>query len=212
MVDAELIKDFFKLLNKEKIKYVLIKNDEDLIPEQVKDGDDVDILVHPKDYDFFLEVMKKNKYIRLPGESKKYFFVYKMKADIYLKKKKAFFHAYEKLSCVSFTNMGLSKLPLDTWIQEKIWSTRIWDNEKKWWIMEDKIILLYLITRSIFDKKEFRKRYIKEIELREYILDTIEFKEMCHLVFFKFTNKLIELLKQKKYSEINITYQQFCNY
>lgn len=212
MVEAKLIRDFFELLNNKGVRYVLIKNDRNLIPEFVKDGDDIDILIHPQNYDYFIKLMFENNYIRLPGESHKYFFVYKLKPDIYLEKDGAFFHAYDKLSCVSFTNMGKSKIPLDNFIQDYIWKTCIWDKEKKWWIMEDRVILLYLIIRSVLDKKEFRKKYIEEIKLRSNFLDDIKFKEMCNLVFFKFTDNLIELLKIEKYDEIILKYQHFCDY
>lgn len=212
MVNPKIIEEFFELLNSHNIKYVLIKNDRNLIPNFVKLGDDIDILVHPNDYNFFVDVMKNNGYNRLPGESKKYFFVYKLKADIYLQKKEAFFHAYDKLSCISFTNMGKSRIPLDNYIQNCIWETRKWDKQKKWWIMDDKIILLYLIVRSLLDKRMFREKYIEEIKLRNYLLDDSEFKKICSLVFFKFTNTLIELLKNEKYESIFKEYQHFCDY
>lgn len=76
MVNPEEIKAFFALLNQEKLNYVLLKNDLDEIPYAVKDGDDVDILIHPEDYETFLKVCKENGYQRFPGESYKYFFVY----------------------------------------------------------------------------------------------------------------------------------------
>jgi len=53
MVNGEEIKGFFRLLNSKNIKYLLIKNDGNLIPNAVADGKGVDILVHPKHYDYF---------------------------------------------------------------------------------------------------------------------------------------------------------------
>ena len=143
MVNGEEIKGFFRLLNSKNIKYLLIKNDGNLIPNAVADGKDVDILVHPKHYDYFFYTVLNAGFENLPGESKKYFFLYKMRPDIYLRKKDAFFHAYEKLSCTSFTNMGLSKIPLDKSIQEYIWRNRIWDEKNLWWKADDRIVLLY---------------------------------------------------------------------
>ena len=212
MVNAESIKNFFKMLNDEKIIYVLIKNDGNLIPYSVEDGKDVDILVHPTHYDLFLDTVLKADFERLPGESKKYFFLYKMRSDIYIHKNSAYFHAYDKLSCVSFTNMGLSKIPLDNSIQNYIWKNRVWDEKNSWWIADDKIILLYLIVRSIFDKKKFRESYIKEIELRRKFLNDVDFFYLCEPVFFRYTGRLLHLIEEKKYADILRDYQHFCDY
>ena len=212
MVDAGEIKNFFKMLNENNLTYVLIKNDEDRVPYKVNDGDDVDFLIHPDDYDRLVLLLEKNGYNQLSGESKKYFFLYKMRDDIFVEKNGGFFHIYDKLSCVSFTNMGRSKIPLDQYIQDHIWKNKKWDSANNWWIMDDKVILLYLIVRSIFDKREFRKRYIVEIQKREALLDDSEVLKMMDLVFFKFSPVLVEMLKEHKYEEIHLKYQHFIDY
>lgn len=212
MVESKNIKDFFKLLNEEKLTYVLIKNDENRLPYKLDDGDDVDILIHPEDYSLYLNFLKKNGYELLHSEADKYYFLYNMRSDIYAKKDDLFTHAYDKLSCCSFTNMGLSKIPLDRKIQNHIWENKKWDEENKWWIMDDKSILLYLITRSIFDKKVFKKRYIHEIEKRRALLQDKDFLALASLVFFNFTKELVILLQAKKYDEIHKKYKNFKNY
>ncbi|MGL6114978.1 MAG: hypothetical protein ACRC1R_08040 [Cetobacterium sp.] len=212
MVSKENIKNFFQMLNLSGIEYVLIKNDGNIIPNEVKDGDDIDILVHPRDYEKYIELLEKKEYRILPGESYKYYFVYNMRKDIYSQKEDVYIHCYDKLSCVSFTNMGLSKIPLDKKIQDYIWKTKRWDEDNQWWIMEDRVILLYLIVRSIFDKKKFRDRYIEEIIKRKQFLRDKEFLKMCNLVFFKFTEKLLILLENEKYNEILKEYKSFREY
>ncbi|MGL5571540.1 hypothetical protein [Cetobacterium sp.] len=212
MVSSENIKNFFEWLNNNSIKYVLIKNDEEHIPYRVLDGDDIDILVHPSDYDRYLKLIQENGYKVLSGESSKYYFIYNMRKDIYAEKEDVYIHAYDKLSCVSFTNMGLSKIPLDKKIQEFIWKTKKWDSKNKWWIADDRIILLYLIIRAIFDKKNFRERYIYEIEKRKKIITDLKFRELCNLVFFKFTPTLLELIKNREYDVILKKYRCFKDY
>lgn len=212
MVNPEHIKAFFRLLNEKKIAYVLPKNDGNLIPDAVEDGKDIDIIVMPEDYEKFLNAMLQADFERLPGESKKYFFLYKLRPDLYLKKDDAFFHAYDKLSCVSLTNMGLSKIPLDDTIQDYLWKNRIWDEKNRWWIANDKITLLFLVVRSVFDKKFFRPIYVQEIETRKNILDSLEFITLCKPIFFKYTSRLIQLLKAGRYDEIPQDYLHFCDY
>lgn len=212
MVNPEHIKAFFRLLNEKKIAYVLPKNDGNLIPDAVEDGKDIDIIVMPEDYEKFLNTMLQAGFERLPGESKKYFFLYKLRPDLYLKKDDAFFHAYEKLSCVSLTNMGLSKIPLDDMIQDYLWKNRIWDEKNHWWIADNKITLLFLVVRSVFDKKFFRPIYVREIEARKNLLDSPEFITLCKPIFFKYTSRLIQLLKAGRYDEIPQDYLHFCDY
>lgn len=91
MVNKEYITEFFDILNKCNIQYVLIKNDDDRIPESVEDGDDVDILIHPTDYNKFADLMNKEGYIKVHNEFKKYYFIYGLKPDLYLKKTKLIF-------------------------------------------------------------------------------------------------------------------------
>ena len=212
MVNPENIKDFFRLLNENEITFVLPKNDGNLIPNAVMDEKDIDIIVLPEHYEKFLDTVLKAGFEWLPGESKKYFFLYKLRADIFIRKDDAFFHAYEKLSCVTLTNMGLSKIPLDNAIQNYMWQNRIWDEKNCWWIADDKIILLFLIVRSVFDKKFFRPIYIQEIEARKHLLETADFVALCELVFFKYTNRLIHLIKTGRYEEIRQDYLRFCDY
>lgn len=212
MVNKEYITEFFDILNKCNIQYVLIKNDDDRIPESVEDGDDVDILIHPTDYNKFADLMNKEGYIKVHNEFKKYYFIYGLKPDLYLKKNEAYFHAYDRLACTSFTNMGMAKIPLDDYIQNYIWKTRVWDNYNRWWIMDNRIILLYLLVRSVFDKKFFKSKYIREIEKRIQLLDDKDFVYMCEKVFFKFTDRLIEMVKSKQYDNIIIEYKTFTDY
>ena len=101
MVNKANIVFFFKMLNDSRINYVLLKNDENRVPDSVNDGDDIDILVHPADYEKYKGLLSKNGFKILPGESKKYYFLYKLRDDIFANKEDLYVHAYEKLSCVS---------------------------------------------------------------------------------------------------------------
>ena len=211
-VPSQQILEFFKLLNENKINYVIIKNDCDEYPSNIICGDDVDILVHPDHYEKYINLLKENGYKFLNGENKKYFFLYNLRDDLYTKKSDAIFHAYEKLSCNSFTNMGIAKIPLDIKIQEYIWTHKVWDSKNNWYIMDDCVILLYLIIRSTFDKGCFRKKYIIEIEKRKHLFKDSNFRNLCKLVYYKFTDELISLLENEKYEEVFSRFIKFKNY
>ena len=78
--------------------------------------------------------------------------------------------------------------------------------------MDDISILLYLIIRSIFDKLDFRITYIEEIEKRIEYIDSKDFYILANSVFFKFTNKMIELVKKREYKNILKEYLSYKNY
>ena len=74
------------------------------------------------------------------------------------------------------------------------------------------LILLYLIVRSVFDKKEFKRKYIREIKKRRKLLERKEFKSLAQTVFFGFTPVLIELVKSEEYDKILGKYLSYSKY
>lgn len=78
--------------------------------------------------------------------------------------------------------------------------------------MSDENILMYLIVRAVFDKKAFKEQYIREIEKRISIVEKRSFKDKLNLIFFKFTDQLIYLLKNKEYQNILFKYTTFDEY
>ena len=212
MVDSNLIKDLFLLLNKNNINYVLIKNDGNKIPDYLEDEKDIDFLIHPSAYEKLKTLLISNGYEKKIGESCKRFFLYQLREDLFFKKNNCYFHFYEALPCNPLTNMGKCKIPLDSIVQNYIWENKKWDTKNNWWIMDNISILLYLIIRSVFDKLYFRPIYIEEIEKRIEYIDSKDFYTLANSVFFKFTNHMIELVKEKKYESILKEYLSYKNY
>lgn len=212
MVDSKIITDFIELLNTNAFNYVLIKNDGNKIPYKIESGKDVDFLIHPDDYDRLVETVVKNGYDKRIGESCKRYFLYQLREDIFLKKEDCYFHLYDALPCSPITNMGECKMPLDNAVQEYIWKNKVWDQKNKWWIMDETAILLYLIVRSVFDKRHFKDVYINEIQKRIDYIDSENFYRLAHTVFFAFTDRLIELIKAEDYEHVICSYLSFREY
>lgn len=212
MVAVKVITDFFEMLNKNDLNYVLIKNDNNAIPNSVESGEDIDFLIHKNDYNRLIDIAVANGYERIVGESCKSYFLYQLREDILLKKDDCYFHFFEALSCTPLTNMGRCKMALENSVQDHIWKNRIWDSERKWWIMDDVTILLYLIVRSVFDKKRFRDKYIREIEKRIKYIDEFTFYELAKTVFWGFTPRMIELIKERKYEDVLGRYLSYSEY
>lgn len=212
MVEAKIIIDFFKMLNESNLNYVLIKNDDNVLPNCLESDNDIDFLIHPIDYEKLIELCVSNGYEKKVGESCKRYFLEQLREDLLFKYDDCYFHFYEALPCSPLTNMGDCKMALERSVQEYIWEHKVWNEINQWWIMDDIAILLYLIVRSVFDKKEFKEKYIREIEKRKQLLDKEDFKRLAQTVFFGFTPMLIELVKAGKYEHVLGKYLSYSNY
>lgn len=212
MVDSKLIMDFFELLNGNNLKYVLLKNDDNVLPYHMESDNDIDFLIHPSDYNRLIDAAILNGYEKRIGESCKRYFLYQLREDIFLKKDDCYFHFYEALACNPLTNMGNCKIPLENLVQEYIWGNREWDSNNKWWIMNDVSILFYLIVRSVFDKHYFKSKYVREIEKRINYIDCEDFYMLAQTVFYSFTAKMIEMVKREQYDRILGEYLSYKNY
>lgn len=212
MVEAKIIIDFFKMLNESNLNYVLIKNDDNVLPNCLESDNDIDFLIQPIDYEKLIELCVSNGYEKKVGESCKRYFLEQLREDLLFKYDDCYFHFYEALPCSPLTNMGDCKMALERGVQEYIWEHKVWDEINQWWIMDDIAILLYLLVRSVFDKKEFKEKYIREIEKRKQLLDKEDFKRLAQTVFFGFTPMLIELVKAGKYEHVLGKYLSYSNY
>ena len=103
-------------------------------------------------------------------------------------------------------------VPLDRSINEDAMNNRVFNYNLKCWELDDETRLIYLIARSVFDKTRFTDAYVKEIEKKAYCYNNDSFINKMNKVFFNFTDNLLDLLKNKQYSEIIERYITFTGY
>jgi len=216
-IEPQYIKEFFNMLNRSEIRYVLIKNIADELPNALKNGKDIDILVHPEDHEAFSRLMQENQYICLVppyGIENGWRFAYSLEPSEFWKRADIADDLYIdvnfRLCCHSFSEK--TWIPLDRIVNADVWEHRRFDEERQWWRMDDDTTLIYLIVRSVFDKQDFRIEYIKEIEKLAGQLREPGVVNKLSRIFFGFTPLLVELLSSKKYSEIMHEYVTFVNY
>lgn len=216
-IESKYVDELFSVLNHSMIRYVLIKNIADELPYALKNGKDIDILVHPKDQEAFSRLMLENHYVRTVhpvGEGNGWRFAYSLEPSEFWKRvdisDELYIDVNFRLCCHSFSEK--TWIPLDRIINVDVWEHRRFDVDRQWWRMDDDTTLIYLIVRSVFDKQIFRMEYIREIEKLAGRLQQQEVKEKLSLIFFNFTTRLIELLRCKKYSEILHEYVTFIDY
>lgn len=216
-IPREQIDGFFQNINSFGISYVLIKNMDDELPAHLENGKDIDILVKEEDKDLFVQKMLEKRYqpcIPPCGCENGWSFAYGLPEYQFWKKNleeyEVYIDACFKLCCKSLTPKVW--IPLDKRINNDIWKQRVWNEKQSWYELDEKTEIIYLIVRSIFDKHIFSNVYKKEIEKRKYLLQECDVREKLQLVFFHFTDTLIEMTLNGRYEEIIQKYLSFTEY
>lgn len=216
-IPAEVILDFFERLSATDILYVIIKNVGDELPFHLKDGKDIDILVHESCMRKFEEFMVSHNFdmqIQPLGRANGWNFAYKLPEYQFWKYKDDRFTFYVdasfKLCCKSLTPKMW--IPLDKSINDDIWEKKVYDSEHHWWMMDDETVLVYLLVRGIFDKREFKAGYIEGIEQRKSSLVNEDVQGKLSKVFFNYTQSLTDQVIAGKYDDIIRNYLMFANY
>lgn len=218
-INKECIYSFFQQLNRDcpAVRYVLIKNINGELPERLKDGKDIDLLVKAEDREAFAEFMHTHGFQRKTpplGRKNGWNFAYQLPEYEFWKKLNVNYNFYIDISfrlcCKSLTPK--TWIPLDACINEDLWKQRVWDEKNNWWIMDDETTLLYLIVRSIFDKREFSEGYINGIEERLAFLDCERTQRKLRKVFFQYATRLTEQIRAKNYNGLIEDYLTFTDY
>lgn len=212
---AEDVQSLFKLLNDANINYLLTKNIGGELPDKLKIGKDIDLIVQPEDYEKFQTLLRDAGYRKLAhpyGKEVGWRFIYGAHENIFLR------HAINLLVVDAYAELCTQTiamnawLPLDRIVQESIWQNKVWDAENKWWIMDNENMVIYLVTSSVFEKHGFSEVYINEIEQRKDLLASPTARQKLERIFFRFTDTLVDKVREGRYEEILVSYLTFTDY
>lgn len=214
-IDGAEIINIFNALNNASLDYILLRNINNELPFGLKVGKDIDILVNKKDEDKFISFFRKEKYEQISHPFAYDTYMYGMDRFIfkYNNSSKILFDINFQIAVRSLDNGQW--IPLDRNIQISAWKHKRkekLDNGLCYYTLSYEDELVALIARSMFDKRKFQKEYIARIE---FLLTVINFPDTMlklELVFFKFTPTLIQMIFDKKYSNILNTYYRFKDY
>lgn len=215
-LDKSVVINFFSELNSSKVSYILLKNIGNELPGRLKKGKDIDIVVDQRDKELFEKVMQRHFVKELPpyGIKNGWAFLYGLEEYQFWKGKSScgdlYIDASFALACKGL--MPNVWIPLDSKIQKRMWENRTWDKENNYWITDRETRFVYCIVRSIFDKKEFEKKYIDEIEKEKEVIDWGVVREILPLVVFKYADKLEHMIMEGKYDSIISEYISFTEY
>lgn len=210
---SQEILNLFNELNKQNIKYVLLHNINDELPNNLSVNKDIDILVKDTCKSAFQSFMKVNawKKIRHPYDiGNNFMFLYNMdKLEMYRKNRISLDICYQ-LNARSINNGEW--MPLDQEINTSIWIGRKKNKIYPWYELDIENQVLHLVVRCIFYKKKFSCKYVESINHYFEKSSKEILEQKFSLVFFKFAPYLIELIELKKYGDIISEYFAFSNY
>lgn len=214
---SKYIKNFFKMMNEENIEYRLIKNIAGELPDNLKDGKDIDIIVSLSDREKFAKCMDKNNFTLIThplGSSEGWSFGYNLpevnKWKLKGIKQRFYIDVCFMLMCKSISPKFW--VPLDKYIQQRAWQEKEWNDVLGCWQIDQKTLTAYLLIRCIFDKQNFSDAYISEIEARKHLLDDSDVQAMLKTAFYKFTDTLIDMVYKGEYEHIVSKYITFTDY
>jgi len=210
----DTIRAFFGLLNTASINYVLVKNINNELPYALAENKDIDILVDSKEIETVKKLILDNGFVKTihpQSYETGWSFAYGTSECLMFKNNERLWVDIQCELCLK-SLMGNILIPMDKYINEAVWSNKKWDENNGWWITDDKTRLVYLISRCVFDKNNFSQLYINEINGYACLLNDDDVQRMLGMVFFKFKNKLIEMIIKKQYNNIIDSYISFCDY
>lgn len=216
-INRDMIVSFFKALNDSGLRYALIRNTGGELPDRLLDGKDIDILIHHEDIEEFMKLMKQENFQKkIPpfGKLAGWQLAYQMHDFLFYKKKDSSYQFYidvcQELCCHS--TMPNVWIPLDKKIQEDAWEYRWFDKEKGWWSLDDRTSFIAYLVKAIFDKRQFNPGYIESIKSGCCLLDDAMTRERLELIFFKYTDRLIEMLRREAFDKIVADYYGYREY
>lgn len=214
-VDRKNVFKTFKLMNDNNVDYVLIKNNSNYLPDELPAFEkDIDMIIKPDSFEIARHLLYKNGFVERAhpyGYDEGYTCLYGMKQPLFITHKNGICLDISGELCCK-TIQGKMWIPLDRAIQKSIWKNKYFDSSLQCWRMDDKNLFVYLVVREVFDKGGFDPKYKTEIEKRIDLIQDNDVISKLNLVFFKFTEKLINLISQKQFDLILPSYISFDEY
>ena len=213
LVNSNEIINTFELLNKNSIKYILLRNINNELPSKLEMGKDIDILIDKKDENKIVSFFKKNGYVSIPHPFKNDIFLYGVDRFEFKYNNNILFDLNFQIAVRSL-DAG-QWIPLDRKIQESAWDNRRFEQITEkfgYWALSFEDEFICLVARSIFDKKEFQSGYVKRIEELKSKINIIDVEKKLKLIFFKYTPNLFKQINNKDYKNIIKNYLQFNEY
>ena len=216
LVSNKEIVSIFNLLNSKGMEYILLRNIDNELPDGLKIGKDIDILVHKKDESKFIDFFDLHGYSAIKHPFRNNVFLYsadKFEFKYNNKNNNILFDLNFQI-LVKSLDAG-QWIPLDNNIQLSAWENKRLEHQEggiSYWTLSYEDEFVCLVARSIFDIKEFKEGYIKRIINLLPLIDKNSVILKFNLIFFKFTPHLMKLIEKNQYKNIIKKYLAFRDY
>ncbi len=214
IIPAHRITTVLSALAESGVPYRLLRNINDELPEKLIEGKDIDLLFYWNDRNKIERFLKQNSFRKISHPLRKNKFLYGVHPFEFYKHVSAdfFIDCHFELACRSL-NQG-EWIPLDSKIQQQAWSscTSYPIGGIRVLGLPHACECLHLLTRCIFDKRQFTDGYIRRIEELSDMLNDAELMTVFKPVFFKFSEMLLQLLRTKRHEEIIHAHLRFKEY
>lgn len=208
---SQEIVSLFDILNNNNIEYLLLRNINRKLPNDLPRNDDIDIIVNIQYKDILFRILKSNGWKRITHPHSKVPFLYSMQAFDFYDLKGLHVDVCYELACRSLVSREW--IPLDQRIQDDVWKNKRKVSKLPWnWELSYELEVVHLLTRCIFDKKRFESGYVQRIKDVLLLCDRVLLAVYLEVVFFKFRDTLTELLDEEQYDLIIERYLTFIDY
>lgn len=216
-IEKKYLDTCFELLNESNVEYMYIDGvwaeRMDIIPN----GSCLDVLVKHESRQELRKFLYENGFLFPPniyGQERGWKFETQLSECDYVKLPRVNQDVYmkisEKLCC-----QGISEkvwIPVGQDHIEKMWETRVWNEEIQVWLPDDCWRLGMMIVKSVFQEHFFSDEVKNFIECHTSIIEDIRLNLFLHSIFFAYTEYMLRYLRSRDYEMICEHYITFMNY
>lgn len=170
----------------------------------------VTLVVAPENRELFMKTAKKIRGVkRKPHPSGILFgykYLYKMKPFRMFEMKGVYIQVFFQLPCYSLTPK--TWIPLDRAIQARVWSEgQVKDGIS---MLDDVSAYIYRLCLAVFKKRGFNERDVRYFDANVAVTGDAAYAELMKKVFFSYSEKITEDLKERKYDTLLAGYYGYC--
>ena len=204
---AKLISEIFTRLRDEHVKFLVLRNFED-IPENCTIQNDIDLLAHADSMPLFNTIFHQHGFIK-EVDKDIYFYNTKPHTHFYLYRKDIHFDIVNGLYYRSLNN-ARQWVPIHEKLQKQIFANKIYDENTIYFYIPSLLDqFLHLVCHCIFDNRQVEKEYKYKLEELITQLNIDKLRESVQLIFFKFSNDLIKTIQ---YGETELLYHRYITF
>lgn len=203
----QIVTDIFRQFRNNSVEFAVLRNFH-LIPRQCSIENDIDVLIRSKTMALASDIFGDYGFER---EEDRGIYLYNSKPHqhFYLYEKDIHFDVTNGLYYRSLNNVN-QWVPVHEILQNSIFENKVCNENVPYLCMPSNFDqFLHLICHVIFDKRIVRKEYKLKIE---YLFNTFNIEEKIQyirLIFFKFSNELISIVRNK---ETELLYERYISF